>query len=262
MDALKFNIHGSEDSLDIDVFVEVDDHWMNPNHKPNILVAECTRLAGPVAGLIGVQENLVNCNICVVRDGVIVWCAKGDATESNNALLRTYSLHRQQKFPCFVQRTVERNVNAKIHRAVRGVLGTFTRTQYRVEVKACLRSKVALRERVRVLKGLDLSDLVWESSVDNAMIVDELKRAAFQTGQLLLLLRGVEVFTKSEVSRSIAGMEVFMKRAVAQREDMQRLQQVISEMLDLIIAYEPCVLDEVEIRHYGGTGDNGAARSK
>jgi hypothetical protein len=251
-------VHGSSDSLDVDVFVLVADTWMDPNVKPNVLVSECSRLAEPVSRLLGVATADVNCNICVVHDGVMVWSAKGDHTESNNALLRTYALHKQV-CPCFVARPVQRNVPAKIHRGVRGALACFTRTQHRTQVKACLRSKVALRERLLVLRALDLRDLVWEAEQP---ILDELKRAAFQSVQLLYLLRGVEVFTKGEVCESVPSMTVFMKRRPAGRADMVALMDVFCQVADAVEAYQPCVLDQVEVRHYGGTGDNGGQRPK
>jgi hypothetical protein len=135
---VRFNVHGSRDSIDVDVAVAVpsaeEDFWMSRSRKPHELVAECARYASPVAAILGCEVGKVNCNIVVVRGGVLVWVAKGDSSESNNALLATYSLHKQVCGP-FATRKVERNINAKIHRAVRSALGCFTRTNYRIVVK-------------------------------------------------------------------------------------------------------------------------------
>lgn len=259
VDVLKFNVHGSHDSLDVDVVVAVDEHWAQPTIKPHMLVAECTRLAGPVADALGVPVALVNCNLVVVRDGVIAWVAKGDNTETNNALLCTYALH-VQRWPPFATRALQRNVNAKLHRGVRSALGAFTRTNHRAAVKAALRSAVVFGERVRVLSELDVAHVQWEASVVPA---EELKRAAFQTAQMWHLLhRDVELFTKAAVADASPALAVFMRREPASPQDMAQLQAAVRELcaaLEARMAAGSIERDALELRDHGSTGGNGVA---
>ena len=102
--------HGSKDSLDHDVYVIFD-------HIPSFKEAKsyCQSLTG------------MNPNILVIQDGVVSWSFKGTEDECNNSLFYTYHLHEQdQEIP--VTRIVERDLDLKLVRTVRGLLSYFSRT--------------------------------------------------------------------------------------------------------------------------------------
>ena len=59
--------------------------------------------------------------------------------EVNNSLYYTYNLHKQD-FPLIIKGPVERDIFRKDIRAVRGILSTLSRTQYRSDIKQSLKS--------------------------------------------------------------------------------------------------------------------------
>lgn len=252
-----FNVHGSEDSIDVDVMVAVDERWMQP-HKPHALVAECKRLTGPVASALGLPAHAdVNVNLCVARDGVLVWVAKGDASESNNGLLRTYGLHRQLH-PPLATRAQPRLVNAKLHRGLRSLLGCFTRTQHRALLKAALRSNGTWRTRLDALHALCVADaLRWEQPMMGDAC-DELKRAAFQAVQMVYLLQQREVFTKAEVVALEPALQPFMYRQP--QPDLAPLWALFGRLAAALEAHTAAGFiapDSLELRDHGTTGENG-----
>ena len=116
---------GSADSIDVDVLQVVDS-------LPSL--EECKALC---------RDSKYNLNLVTVKDGVIADCFKGLPDETNNALLRTHSLHRSgegRSLP--IDREVLRIVPLKIVRGTRLILSMLTRTPYRSPIKAALRLSI------------------------------------------------------------------------------------------------------------------------
>ena len=107
-------IHGSEDSLDLDVFYVFD-------FLPDI--NECKRFCS--------EDDIENRNIIIVKDGIVTDCFIGTVDEINNGLIDTYSLHKQD-YPLIVEKRLERDIIMKSIRAVRGILSLISRnpTEY------------------------------------------------------------------------------------------------------------------------------------
>ena len=93
-------IHGSADSIDIDTVYVTTDEFTTQSAKEF-----CSQQEGENA-------NLVN-----IEDGIISKCYKGTPDELNNALLETYSLHKQE-YPLLITRKVTRNITLKLFRGV------------------------------------------------------------------------------------------------------------------------------------------------
>ncbi len=75
MEEAPFVIHGSEDSLDIDVLYFV-------SNMPDVQ-----------AGLKFCASKQENRNVAQLRDGIVIECLKGLPDEVNNSVFTTYELH-------------------------------------------------------------------------------------------------------------------------------------------------------------------------
>jgi len=87
-------IHGSEDSIDLDVHYVFD---KLPEFK------YCQEFCSSK------QENR---NIIIVENGVVTQCFKGTTDEVNNGLYHTYNLHKQE-YPLLINQTLKRDILMK-----------------------------------------------------------------------------------------------------------------------------------------------------
>ncbi len=196
-------VHGSEDSTDLDVLYIFDE-------KPSF--RECQRFCA---------DKTENRNIIVVRDGVVVECFKGLPDEVNNALLRTYREHAQDE-PNPITRAVQRVVPLKVARGIRVILTRLTRTSFRAEVKAALRSHDFDQTR-KALRYVDFR---------NAEIgADALKSVAFQFGQVMALISGQELYTKQEITGVFPDLEPFIYRDPRPHPHLGRLNRCRDQLL-------------------------------
>lgn len=175
----KSYVHGSPDSVDKDI-VYIIDEPMEPDTSKKL----CEILDG-------------NSNLAVIKDGHIVWCYKGVPDELNNSMYRTVPLHKENKDNP-ISGPVERDVCMKVIRAVRIILSHMSRSQYRNKIKSALRG--GWKERLDTLWNIKLEEIDFDSLNKNMSGKDVLKVIAFQTGQTLALIDGVEVYTKGEIS--------------------------------------------------------------
>jgi len=203
--------HGSKDSLDHDVYVIFD-------HIPSFKEAKsyCQSLTG------------MNPNILVIQDGVVSWSFKGTEDECNNSLFYTYHLHEQdQEIP--VTRIVERDLDLKLVRTVRGLLSYFSRTDKRIEVKKALRSP-SWAEKYSILKDLQLSRNIDYVKCNHEELF---KFFAFQIGQTLSLIKdGEELFTKRSIADKYPELEDFLYRKFDSDESI--LQEIYIDFISLI----------------------------
>ena len=186
-------IHGSADSIDIDTVYVTTDEFTTQSAKEF-----CSQQEGENANLINIE------------DGIISKCYKGTPDELNNALLETYSLHKQE-YPLLITRKVARNIPLKLSRSVRTVLSHISRSQYRPQVKKAL-TEANWKDRIDTLKSIDLSTIEFDGINKHISGPDTLKVIAFQLGQSLLLLCGDEVYTKREIADNICLLEDFLYR--------------------------------------------------
>jgi len=193
--------HGSEDSLDNDVYYVFDSL---PSYR------ECQKFCS--------EDPDENRNIIVVNDGVVVDCFKGTPDEVNNGLFHTYSLH-QQEHPLIINKLLERDVLIKSIRVVRCFLSHFSRTTYRDIVKSALKS-YDWSFRLGVFSQLNLIGL--ENYGKNRNPKDILKTFAFQIGQNLQLFENNEIYTKKEANALYPRLRGFLYREPM--TDMEPLQ--------------------------------------
>lgn len=200
-----FQIFGSKSSTDYDVMIFVD-------KIPQIEEAKqlCEKWDKKLYFKFldsGMKIKTLNCNLAVLKDGIVVQVHKGTKSEVNNSLFLTYDYH-QQFYEQQVKKLVERDVDIKIMRSVRWILMYLTRTQHRFEIKKALRSNFI--EKIKILERIDLSEIKdLNKDVDWK---DYLKSISFQVSQSLSLIKGIELYTKEDLSESFPELEPMLMR--------------------------------------------------
>lgn len=192
-------VHGSEDSVDIDVIYVFE-------QLPD--VATCKSFCD--------GKGNENGNIIVVNDGVVVAAFKGSVDEVNNALFYTYQLH-EQDYPLIIEHPVERDVILKDIKVIRKILSSFSRTQFRGEIKEALRGN--WETKLSVLKKLEYEKIDF-SIIPKITSKDLMKTLAFQVGQALALHRGVELYTKRSIAGYFSELKDYLYRVDASSENM------------------------------------------
>ena len=211
--------HGSSDSTDIDIIYVFD-------YLPSTV--ECKKFCD--------GKGNKNGNIIVINDGIVISTYKGAPDEVNNSLFSTYSLH-EQEYPLLITRKVKRDVILKDIRVVRKILSTFTRTQYRTEVKKALRG--SWKDKINLLKSLDYYSIDFDN-LEKSSKIDLLKSFAFQIGQALALHNGVELYTKKEIREYFPDLFGYI----------QRIDTPIDTMVEYIKRYA-AVLEQIPTESNG-----------
>ncbi len=218
-----FQIFGSKSSIDLDVIVFIDEI---PS-KPHISHELESQFNLEIKNFLKTDKK-INCNLAVLKNGIISNVFKGCVDEVNNSLIRTYDLH-QQYFPNKIRAFIPRDIDLKILRTGRVLLSLISRTEYRPVVKLALQKD--FRERVKALYQCDISKLDASSfATKNVAYEDFIKVYAFQIGQTLGLLEGEELYTKEEIISSYPELEPYIKRDVTQ--DLKRLEKWKNIFLD------------------------------
>lgn len=184
--------HGSENSLDEDVYVIIENALNNQESK-----------------ILCESYKLFNANLITIKDSQVSWCYKGTIDECNNSILATYHLHKQY-YPNPITKRMDRDLDLKIDRTIRGLLSIVSRTQHRIKVKEALKSDC--RDfKIKVLDNIffnEIKDFNKKNTLENIY-----KFIAFQIGQTLALIEdGVELFTKNQVGNYYPRLQDFMDR--------------------------------------------------
>lgn len=208
-------VHGSEDSVDIDVIYVFE-------QLPD--VAECKSFCD--------GKGNENGNIIVVNDGVVVAAFKGSVDEVNNALFYTYQLH-EQDYPLIIEHPVERDVILKDIKVIRKILSSFSRTQFRGEIKEALRGN--WETKLSVLKKLEYEKIDF-SIIPKITTKDLMKTLAFQVGQALALHQGVELYTKRSIAGYFSELKDYLYRVDASSENMITFIRRFADELSMIEA--------------------------
>lgn len=198
----EYILFGSYDSTDIDIMVFVD--------KVGSIV-ECRNQVEEFEIMLRQKYdiNMLDVNICSVSEGVVTKTYKGTVDEVNNMLYYTYDRHTQV-YPNPITRTLPRDIKLKAERVLRGLLSHLSRTEHRKDVKEALISdNVAFK--LDVLKNIDLTTIT-DLKKNNSSIIDFHKFLAFQIGQVIGLLFGLELYTKGSICAEFYIMENLIYR--------------------------------------------------
>lgn len=205
-------VHGSEDSTDLDVYYVL-------GTLPSF--AECQSFCA--------ADETENRNIITIEDGIVTQCFKGTIDEINNGLIVTYPLH-EQEFPLLIDRLVPRDIGLKVVRVLRCILSYCSRTQYRTGVKYALRSP-SWKTKLEMLASIkfDRIDDYVKCSRPEAF-----KVFAFQLGQVLALIDGIELYTKMQVSGRYPYLHPYLYRQYAPHSYLvQMIERFIGQLQSL-----------------------------
>jgi len=224
---LKYNIFGSEDSTDLDIMFFLDNLPDTVEESKSL----CKILDSYYLAEKEIKDREVNSNIAVVKVGSINQCFKGTVDEVNNMILQTYSFHKQDH-PLQVSIPMKRNIPVKIYRSLRIMLTFLSRTSYRSSVKAALKSS-SLFGKVSVLKAVPF-DVVVKEGLEKVTPIEFAKVSAFQIGQCLGLLNGVELYTKNQISYYYRALAPALRRDERVEESIKMVEMEKDILLENI----------------------------
>ncbi len=198
---MHFQVFGSASSLDLDLAVFVEEIPSIQGGK-----ALCHHYMGLLSTSLKTSKEL-NVNVAVIRGGVLVDVYKGTVDELNNALYHTYDFHEQQHNQ-LITRLLPRDVNLKMLRCARKTLSFFSRTALRKVIKEALRGDFI--QKINVLKTINLSK--YSDFGRKGSLIEFNKTIAFQLGQTLGLMEGIELYTKETILEQYPDLELFLLR--------------------------------------------------
>jgi hypothetical protein len=232
----QYIIFGSKSSQDYDVLVLVD----KITTDIRINSSRCKKYEDLLKEIL--PDKKINCNLGIAKSGIITCVYKGTADEVNNVLYYTYDNHKQH-FPNPVKRIIERDVQLKMLRTCRVLLSFLSRSIMRPEVKLALRSD--LKKKIETLRKIDYTKADSFVEKRHVKIEDFWKVIAFQLGQTLALMDGIEYYSKEEILKAFPEFENALKRNVITEEDkieiekkktllLDRIEKIISEFTSLV----------------------------
>lgn len=220
-----FNIFGSATSRDIDFLVVI-------NHRPSI--EQCKQLAREYEERLAAlypkltANRELDCNLCMIEEGVITWVYKGMKDITNNAVLATYHLH-QQYHPCLIQKKLVRNLELFKVRTIGIILAHVTRSSIRGKAREALRG--TFQDHLFFLSALDFEAFTYNAKRTNA--TDNYKTIAFQIGQLSSLLDGKELFTKEDIGAYDTRLFLCLQRKPSNLSDLTAaLHDVVKKCIE------------------------------
>lgn len=222
-------IHGSADSLDVDVFFVIDNlHALNSNEQKKL----CYDLSAA-------HGSMSNGNLITIVDGYVTNVYKGTVDEVNNSLLATYFLH-DQKFPMPIKGPVKRDKALKALRTLRGVLSHCSRTQFREVIKKALHS-TDLRSRISAMCQIRFAEI---SDFTKTPAQEVYKFMAFQLAQALALINdNQEIFTKKQAAHWLELYDSVLVDMIYRREVLQKDAEALDLMLMRLAGAIPKTFD-------------------
>ena len=212
---IRFTVFGSENSRDVDILVYIE----KPIDKPHLAGNLAHDYESKLQHLFPNRE--LDCNLGIIRDNVLVWVYKGNVDETNNAVLATHHLHKQNML-CPITKRVQRDVKLKVVKFTRVVCAVFSKSSRRADVKVALKGNV--RTRYNFLITLDISVLA-------ELNIDKLKTLAFQIAQMSCLINNVEIYTKSQINCDL--IDFVMRKPSDLRILHNRLRAVLQQISNL-----------------------------
>jgi len=221
----RFQIFGSENSLDYDVMVFVDQIPEIIDHSHTL----CKIFNSELSKIL--KDKPLNCNLAVVEEGFITSVFKGTPDEVNNALFYTYDFHTQYH-PLLIKEPVIREYDMKILRAYRNILSFFSRSHLRKTIKTALRGD--LRDKIPVMKMIDF-EVIKKFPGKKESIKDIYKVMAFQFGQLFSLVDGFEKdsYTKNGIIKNYPDLAPMLRREELCEKDYKILNIYLDRLIKL-----------------------------
>ena len=202
---MTYNIFGSENSLDYDIMVFVED-------IPSIVMCKklCKEYEEELSKVF--TDKPIDVNLAVVKDDMIVDVYKGFPAECNDMIYWTYKRHiKHQRHMKMVTKEVgltEDYIQTKVARTVRILLSSLSRTKYRPMIKKAL--KGTFMDQLCILQMIRLEGIY--SLHDKHSNEDVRKNLAFQIGQCLGVLEGMQLFSKSSIGAHYCVLNPYLER--------------------------------------------------
>jgi len=220
----KFYFYGSGDSLDTDVFIEVDE------------IPDNIETAIQYMKKLKEDFNLDwNMNMIVIKDGVVIdnIPSKGSKYSLNNSLYNTHEKHIQQYFNP-ITKELKPNKLLNIYKCVRNILTQCTRvnSEYRQFIKP-LKGIHPWQNKLISFDKLDFTEIETFNQPYQTD-TDTWKSIVFYLGQSLSLLDDIEIYTKSHLIEEHPYFENFILRKEITLLDKKILQAKITEYLKRI----------------------------
>ena len=227
-----FTVFGSENSLDLDVMMFVEEISDNNKDATEMCKFYNQSVGDIYESMYGITKE-VNCNLAVLKNGFVDEVYKGTSDEVSNSVLVTQHLHTQFHKNRYVRELVGRDLQIKLLRTARVLLSFLSRTSHRTLVKAALRSDIY--HKIKVLRSIDLGTIndIGKSSTS---FEDYLKTMSFQLGQSIGLFKGVELYTKESISSEFPLLGTFLKRDVC--SDLKILNTFKEDFCDICDNFE------------------------
>jgi len=228
---LEYIVFGSENSIDKDILVIV--------HELPFTIEDCKILIDGFSEILQKDfKEKVNINIGTIDDGIITSVMKGTSDEVNNSIYHTQTLHSENS-KLYITKLVNRDVDRKILRAFRIMLSMLSRTNHRELVKDALRNDIT--QKLFVLETLNLNTIT-ELGKSNMTWPDYLKTMAFQIGQTLALINGVEVYSKNDICFYYPQLTPYINRV--EDADLYALDFTKRKLCDLVKKREMKIVNE------------------
>jgi len=220
-----FQIFGSESLQDLDCMVFVDK--ITSTQESHEL---CDKFSEEITKLTKTDKE-VNINLGVLKDNIIIDTFKGTSEECNNALYFTYDLHTQFHTNK-IKGKVPRDIELKLLRTCRVILSFWSRSTHRPAIKSALRGDIY--EKMKVISSIDSTTI--NSLGKNVEWKDYLKVMAFQFGQTIGLLEGMEFYTKEDIALNYPELKPYLMREYV--DSLQVIEDYKVELMDMLKTYK------------------------
>lgn len=221
-----YYVYGSDDSTDQDVIIIVPKEDMQETQEDR---------KNKVFFLLKEYNLNWNATLAVIENGKIsdTIFTKSWIDSLNNALLETYSFHKQD-YPLLITEKHIRNKTLAIYKAVRTVLTMLTRTEYRTQIRPIIKGIHDFSLKLEALDKIDFVSLS-EFNQKNTADADIWKIIAFYVGQNIALIENdIEIYTKKKFVNHYPDLDAFIYRKTITVEDKVVLQQYINYWLKLL----------------------------
>ena len=220
----KYYFYGSEDSLDIDVFIEVNEIPTN--------IETAIQYMKKLKNDFNLDWNM---NMLVIENGIVVdnIPSKGSKYSLNNSLYHTYENHIQV-YDNPIKELLVPNKLLNIYKCVRNILTQCTRVnkEYRDFIKP-LKGIHPWETKIISFDKLDFTEI--ETFNQNYQTdIDTWKSIVFYLGQSLSLLDNIEIYSKKHLLEEHPYFEKFINREELTLLDKKILQAKKNEYLKRI----------------------------
>lgn len=216
---------GSEDSTDIDVLVDhADASGTEVDLQLIPIVKQCIK-----------KSASWDINIIRIKDGFVSHSipSKGSPDAVNNSLFATYKLHRQS-FELPIKGNLPRNNLLALVKCIRMILTQFKKCSNRQYYESKIRP--AIKENfykwINILIEIDWAMFTFNDEADK---INAFKKIAFNIGQTISLLKGIEIYTKSSLKNQHPLLSQFIDRTNTNNSEI--ICSYATQLHDLLITY-------------------------